>query len=288
MDHVRISIADFRQTLRELRDLDQTRDTVFSIHIPNGIPFLKGGPVHTNCADSTYGPIHTEPLESACNPMASQSVTLNRADFEALLYGAAIVQANLEIWTAYFVNPAATLVLVTAPGGIDTRKNSELFVKSLLRTQSGGTLRMKTPLEGMNGLTSDIIGALRYVLDNQQTLCSAGRASPENRRGFLFSLGQCVSVEWGQAPKEQQIVEGLEAILDERPIYYSGFEKYPVRVHEFIAHPLTDLKDLAPMTFSDKGRLTNFNPSKLSSVFSAETARKMIHAEDPVPPAVPE
>ena len=296
MDRFSNSIFEFRKTLRKLKPSEIT------ISLNNDLMMSWADSSSGKCRDLVFGPIHYQSLEPGCESTNSYEVGLNRADFEALLFGASAYQMFLETWTAYRYNMTAILDRIDEVNDPDEDKQAahDRFIEDLFRATGGGKLRKKKAFGSYVDFASDTVIGLRYLLENQRELCPQGRESIENRRNYLLSFGACVSVARDETePEASKTLRTMETFLSGGPLaFFVGEEKwewrqrkdggmervrvrngkeYSIFARKLLENPPEDLNVFRPMKVDKCGGLVSMpNTAPYDKYFVGGSIEEMI------------
>jgi hypothetical protein len=276
MDSFKAAISDARVTIRAIKGSE------ISIVMPEAfMPTMVLGQGSTHCNETSFGPVQFSGVDDTCGTSNSLQVGLNRADLEALLIGLGAYESYLEVASAYRLNPLA--FFQTQHAKVESKADAQVFFKTLLNVKDGGTLRSAKPFEAFKDTSSDIVLGLRYMLENQTSLCPKGHSTFENRNGYLVSMGFCVDQPDPLNPQESQTartLHGFEMFLAgaSTDIVIGGKLIAAISPLKLIDSPIADLKDLAPIKFDDCGRLISLNTKITAQYFTSGSFEDVLAA----------
>jgi hypothetical protein len=250
LDHVRGSFMEMREALRSLRESEIT------IKLPAGFTLSDYNNV---CRPTQFGPIRWGGITNPCDPTMSNSVGLNRADFEALLVATSYFQAQIELLTAYRINPMALMIPDEdmAKSSVDNKTTTEIFMRRLLDIENGGKLSSSKPFMGVIDGSKDLLIGMKFMLQHQYEICRQDTSLAEDRPGYLFNFGLCPSRRPGETDSWERTVNVLESILAGNGYAVPETTEHPddtVFLMKFLTQPPEDLHDFFPFESDNCGR----------------------------------
>ena len=253
-DRLRLSSAVVRKTLAAIRDSE------FTITIPE-VFAANNGHDHS-CPGLSFGPIKFQPGESLCSTALVGQVGLNTSDFDQLSSIFSGMQLYLELLTAYRINQDAFYSQIGKP--IQTKREAKEFVTKLFNGADGTLVRPK-PFIDLQDMGAQGFLAMRYQQDHQATECPRGELNPSNRKGYLFSNGNCIALTESPDYRERDL-RSVEALADGRPVVAANGTS-EVDYVEIANHPPANIKELFPIRFDSCANVTDVKTQKFPKIF---------------------
>lgn len=204
---------------------------------------------------------------------------VNSADMVALSQMAAGQVAYWTLYTSYSVKGLDKVFTTLKDGNLNARQ-----IQNLLESQNDlGLLRKDAKFEILSKLGADFAAAWRWAIQYQSNLCPKGTASSNQRKGYVFSDGVCVSTgSQAQADLAQleQILRG--AVQMDLPA--NGHNNYIVKTTfdpmAVVRNPIKDLRSIAPSSYvkcGDKSiKAATLRDNTLGGIFPKGDAELMI------------
>jgi len=217
MDRLSLKVDFMRNELKKIRK------TEFLVRVPIwlGRDYFNHY-VSYDCEATSYGPIPYREENCSLHDSKSFPVMIGRMELDYFIAMAGIYQANLDVLTAYRINPAA--LKLTETGEIQSQAEAEEQKKYLLTATAPGVLRNRDPFSRLRPAAHEVAAGLRYLLENQNEVCPAGTYSMQNRRGYLFRFGFCLNdldidpTRLTEADHARRTLRAFEIFLAGRPV----------------------------------------------------------------------
>jgi hypothetical protein len=203
----------------------------------------------TNC------PTHTNMLE----------VKLNRADFEAIQMSASGYELAMSLYNSYNLTGSIDKAL-----SLKDQKNvdGKTVIDELLQNKEFATLRAGNGFSRIKEMGLDAVSGMRWVIQNQETLCALGRSNSKNRVGMLFSEGLCSTNE-KQAQKDLTTAEeALNGKLYTKELEMRDQSKYNfvIKPVALLDSPIADLRSVAPVSYDKCGNVAAIQDATVSGI----------------------
>lgn len=147
----------------------------------------------------------------------------------------------------------------------------QAVLNELLKDPRFATLRTGNGFSRIKEMGIDAVLGIRWVLNNQNTLCPLGYSNPRNRLGALFNQGLCVkndsAVEIAKGlNKVEAALSGasLQAKIGNRS---GGFYQTVLKPSSIIDNPIADLRKLTPLVFDRCNQLIGVADGSVAGLF---------------------
>lgn len=241
----------------ELRDwLKENRKTAFTMNIPS---ISDSAPM---CSAREVSAGKWE-LVNCKTGVVTTKAKMNIADFEALRLSVAGIQTYLAILTAYSAD-GAMKNLRSVRGASDT---AQAKFESLSKIKGLGELRNTKFQVLLPKVMTDFAVGLKIAKKMHKTLCPAGEAKDQSRKGMLFHAGLCVDTT-SYTEKLISTVElmGRGQLTKVAIIAQTKSVDATIDAKAFFQSPPKDLRDLAP-TFDRCGDLASLGDGRINGLF---------------------
>lgn len=211
-----------------------------------------------NCVVREIGPMYFD--ISRCDLSSAYERKLNRADFEMLQHIVAGYQVYLTILNGWDLSG------VYAKSHLMTDDPNQVM-DLLFQDPQFGTLRETHGYGAIPETLQDALIGAQYALDMQPSLCRMGVDHPNNRPGYAFENGLCISRDNDldttlviiekmlQGPTEISLTSGDKEI------------KTTIDALAPIRTPIADLRSLRPTELDACGQVTKIGDSTVGGLF---------------------
>ena len=248
MDRVRLKVFNMRKTLKEIRDSE------FNITLPK---VLLNRPGDSICGLLSFGPIRYRSSDDVCGQATAGTVGLNRADFDTIGMHLSYLQLELDLWTAYRLNPLAIFA------SLGKQTSTQEFLELALKDADGSVSRPK-PFINLREMASEALLSIRYQMENQNTLCPTGYSNPNNRKGYLISVGNCYPI-YSDHNEYERTIDTVEAFLAGRPTLLR--DNSILDFNELIDNPPQNIHEVLPLKFNSCGKISGMQTAKFPKIF---------------------
>jgi hypothetical protein len=200
-----------------------------------------------------------------CPTVTALEVKLNRADFEALQMAASGYEIAVSLYNSYNLTGALDKALsLKGQKTID----SKAVIESLLQNKEFATLRAGNGMSRLKNMGNDAISGMRWVIQNQSTLCALGKNNSKNRIGMLFNEGLCAENKAETQKSLAQAEEVLSGKTYQASISIRGGSAYEttVKPSALLDSPIADLRTVAPISYDKCGNVTSIQDVTLSGL----------------------
>jgi hypothetical protein len=223
--------------------------------------------------------VQTEPgLYKAvnCPDQTALEVKLNRADFEALQMGAAGMELYVSLANSYKLT--GTLEKALSLKG-QNEIDAKAVIESMLENKEFATLRAGNGFVRMLEMGHEAVTGLRWIAQNQKTLCSMGKSNPKNRIGMLFNEGLCDQRTEAESLKGlAEAEEGLNGKASQATAMnkYGQIYKFNTRAVALTNSPIKDLRSILPTSFDKCGNALTVADPSLSGLITTQDANNIL------------
>lgn len=192
-------------------------------------------------------------------------VKLNRADFEALQMAASGYELAYSLYNSYNLTGSIDKLL-SLKGQTDV--DGKAVVDDLLKNKTFATLRAGNGFSRLKEMGRDAISGMRWVIQNQSTLCALGKNNPKNRPGMLFTEGLCSSDAVATHKSLAQAEEGLNGKIYTTQIRLRDNSTYNLdtKPAALLDSPIADLRSVAPTAYDKCGNVVSITDATVSGI----------------------
>lgn len=202
-----------------------------------------------------------------------RSVELNPADFEAASLMVAAYQVSISALNSYDLTGATDLL--EAKGKVKTQQ----MIESALRNPQFGKLRDGRALTIIPEITRDAVLAARTAQVYYNDLCPQGSARAKSRPGKLFHFGLCVE----PTDSVDTLLRTIEYVATHNSmlITFEGGESVMTNVPMYIANPIADLREVAPIAYDNCGEVVAVSDATLRGLIPRGELANLLKSQSP-------
>lgn len=221
-------------------------------------------------------------------------VTLNRGDMEALQQSAAGMELYFSMLGSYDLTGSIKVAMDNQDKNAGKKVSPEEILNQLLKDSRFGKIREGDVFRKIKGMGVDVIAGIRWVMNNQNTLCPMGVSDPRNRLGALYNHGICIDqASSSQLPAELRKVEDVlngatvQTVIGNLSAYdmVNGYPSIQVEIKPsaLLDKPIDDIRSLTPVQFNDCGRLSSVSDATVGGLFPNKDANKALKVSSQCP-----
>lgn len=210
------------------------------------------------CTVTQVEPLHFD--ISKCDLSKAYERQLNRADFEALQHMVAGFQVYLTILNGW------DMTGVYSKAHLLTEDPSQAM-EVLFADPQFGTLRETHGFGAIPETLHDALIGVQYALDMQPSLCRMGTEHPNNRPGYVFDHGICISRENDIDTVLVLVEKMLQGPTEISFVSGDKETKTTIDVLAPIRTPIADLRTLLPVEYNACGEIKKIGDSTLGGLF---------------------
>lgn len=263
LSNYQTALNDFRRFLIENQEQQLTIE-ISSTHIEN---LLKQGDgfecTQISAADGNY---HFE-----CDIRDIAKRKLSMADFMAIRQMLAGSVLFLNFYTAYSFEGIEALSALNIKEGTPSDQVANLVSEKFPQL---GKLRSQNLLKETVSLGSDLVSAGRWAITYQNKLCPKGIETPNQRKGYVFHKGICVTNS-DEALRSLAVLEqALSSTMNLKIV--PNQPEFEIDYLAWFKNPVQDLVSLAPKTTNSCGEATSLRDNTLGGLFVNGDAEKAL------------
>lgn len=204
--------------------------------------------------------------EVVCDHSEVATKKLNSADLLALRQMAA-GELLMGYYNSYSLNGVEKLSEIDPDGALSSKETFAFLEKQ----SQFGKLRSDNTITKWKELGSDMSSALKWAIQYQKELCPSGHEDYNQRKGHLFSLGICLTLD-GSENDARQFVTKLDQALG-GPIALDlenadgDSTKTNVDIFAWSKKPILDLRSIMPTSYNECGLPTSLRDNTLGGTF---------------------
>lgn len=210
-------------------------------------------------------------------PVEALEVKLNRADFEALQMAAAGYELTVSLYNSYNLTGSVEKAL-SLKGQTDI--DAKAVIEDLLKNNEFATLRAGNGLARIKDMGNEAITGLRWIAQNQKTLCAAGEVNAKNRPGMLFFKGLCDGRTEAESLKGlAETEEGLNTnktfktnVANKKGKLYTTY----ARTSALTNSPVADLRSIVPTSYDKCGNALTIQDQSVSGLIATQDANTIL------------
>jgi len=152
-------------------------------------------------------------------------------------------------------------------------------IQSMLTNPEFATLRAGNGLARMKEMGHEAITGLRWIAQNQNTLCSRGYTHPKNRVGMLVNKGLCNERTEAESLKGlAQVEDALKGKTDQLQVRNNSGQIYTasVRTVALSTSPMADLRSLVPTSYDQCGNALTIADQTVSGLLATQDANNIL------------
>lgn len=208
-------------------------------------------------------------------------VKLNRGDFEVIQHTAAGYELYFSLMNSYNLSGSIDKALKLD----GEEENSKKTLEDLLTNKDFATLRSGNGFKKIKEMGVDAIAGMRWIMQNQNTLCPFGKENGRNRIGHLMNQGVCTNKsEAVETSKNMTLAMDvlMGKVIDNVVLYAkhswqwdssSGYQethdefKTSIKPVLLIDNPITDLRSIIPTSYDKCGNGVTVKDPTLGGIF---------------------
>jgi len=198
---------------------------------------------------------------------------MNRADFIAIQH----IAAGFELYYSLLNSYNLTGSIEKALSSQGQYQNAKTVLEDLLENKEFATIRDGNGFRKVKEMGLDAIAGVRWVMQNQNSLCPMGKMSAQNRIGMLISQGLCSDKSTTAEQNSKNISQAQDLLsgkvfdnvsVQKKQINGAAVEEYKtsVRPLALFETPVADLRALIPTTHDNCGNGTAIQDNTVSGL----------------------
>jgi hypothetical protein len=198
-----------------------------------------------------------------CNQRHVASKKLNTADL-IVLRQMASTEIIYSFFNSYSMNGAEKLKEFDP----ENLKSNKLRTEFLMAQPGFGKLRKDQTISMMKELGSDMVTSLKWVLEFQKELCPKGYSDKNQRRGYLYRDGICITNK-NEVEQSIALFEKLLGGVARIGLKAGSGEVIDMNLDLFAwsKSPIQDLRQVQPTAWSPCDKALSFKDNTLGGVF---------------------
>lgn len=199
-----------------------------------------------------------------CDNSGALQVKLNSADFVVLSQMAAGEMLYFGLYNNYSLEGVDKLENQLGP-----EPTKHQVLSKLLSNPEFGKLRQDNTISIVKEIGAEYSAAAKWAIQYQQQLCPKGMAEKNQRRGYLFSTGICVTGSDDANKSLAVLDQALASIIQVDIVQPNSGEKMKINVDPFALskNPVADLRSIAPTAYNSCDQVTAVADNSLGGTF---------------------
>lgn len=201
-------------------------------------------------------------------------IKMNRADFIAIQH----IAAGFELYYSLVNSYNLTGSIEKALNSQGQRQNAKNILEDLLQNKEFATIREGNGFRKVKEMGLDAIAGMRWVMQNQNSLCPMGKISAQNRAGMLISQGLCSDKSAAPEQISKNIAQAQDLLsgkifdnvaIHKKQINGTTVEEYKTTIKPIALFetPVADLRTLMPTALDKCGNVTAIQDNTVSGLF---------------------
>lgn len=209
-------------------------------------------------------------------PVDALEVKMNRADFETIQMAAAGLELYASVGNSYNLTGAADKAVSLKD---QSKIDAKAVIEDMLKNKEFATLRTGNGLARIKNMGHEAVAGLRWIAQNQKTLCPQGEGNAQNRPGMLFFRGLCDQRTEAESLKGlAETEEGLNGKTYEVNIRNNknNIYKTHTRLAALSTSPIADLRSIVPTSYDKCGHALTIANQSLSGLIATQDANNIL------------